>query len=260
MATKRLAMERGLVQRRHRERDVPANAIQSAPAVSAVIKQVFDFLVVLDFESTCWEAQGGTPKPEIIEFPAVLLSLHSGEVVAEFQQYVKPQEQPVLSPFCTSLTGITQQQVDAGVPLGTCLHLFRKWLNQLCEQHQLTFTTTRPGHLVAFATWTDWDLGTCLKQECKRKNLDKPSYFNQWADIKRLYREFYKRKPQGLAGALQDLGLTFQGRQHSGLCDARNTATLITRMARDGCVLTVTKTLGPEAPCGKTLSAHRKKC
>lgn len=53
-----------------------------------------------------------------------------------------------------ALAGITQQQVDAGVSLGSCLHLFRMWLNQLCDQHQLTFTTAQPGHLVAFATWT----------------------------------------------------------------------------------------------------------
>lgn len=63
-----------------------------------------------------------------------------------------------------TLAGITQQQVDAGVPLGTCLHLFRKWLNQLCEQHQLTFTTTRPGHLVTFATWTGESLIQWLYQ------------------------------------------------------------------------------------------------
>lgn len=68
-------------------------------------EQVFDFLVVLDFESTCWEGQPWALKPEIIEFPAVLLSLLSGKVVAEFQQYVKPQEHPVLTPFCTNLTG-----------------------------------------------------------------------------------------------------------------------------------------------------------
>lgn len=68
-------------------------------------EQEFAFLVVLDFESTCWEAQRWAPKQEIIEFPAVLLNLLSGEVEAEFQQYVMPQEQPVLSPFCSSLTG-----------------------------------------------------------------------------------------------------------------------------------------------------------
>ena len=29
-------------------------------------------------------------------------------------------------------------------------------------------------------------------------------------------QNFYCRKPQGLAGALQDLGIKFSGREHSG--------------------------------------------
>ena len=43
-----------------------------------------------------------------VEFPAVLLDLCTGEIVAEFQQYVQPQENPRLSDFCRELTGITQ--------------------------------------------------------------------------------------------------------------------------------------------------------
>lgn len=41
--------------------------------------------------------------------------------------------------------------------------------------------------LCAFVTWTDWDLGTCLSNECKRKNIKKPSIFNEWVDLKALY-------------------------------------------------------------------------
>ncbi|MPC17380.1 ERI1 exoribonuclease 2 [Portunus trituberculatus] len=195
------------------------------------VEQEFQYLVVLDFESTCWEGKWNAPEQEIIEFPAVLLNLQSGEVISEFQQYVMPMEQPVLSPFCTSLTGITQEQVDAGVPLGTSIYLFSKWLQSLCEQHKLSFCAAVPGNRATFATWSDWDLEICLQRECTRKRIRKPEFFNQWADVKLLYKKFYQRKPKGLAGALQDLGLTFQGREHSGISDARNTATLISRMS-----------------------------
>ncbi|NXS95784.1 ERI2 exoribonuclease, partial [Jacana jacana] len=54
---------------------------------------------------------------------------------------------------------------------------------------------------------------------------------------------FYNRKPKGLSGALQDLGIAFAGREHSGLDDSRNTARLAWRMICDGCVLKVTKSL-----------------
>lgn len=59
-------------------------------------------------------------------------------------------------------------------------------------------------------------------------------------------QNFYQRRPQGLAGALKDLGIAFEGREHSGICDTRNTAALVSRMVQDGCILTITKTLGPK--------------
>jgi ERI1 exoribonuclease 2 len=68
--------------------------------------QILSYVIVIDFESTCWKDKKGAQ--EIIEFPAVLLDLESGEVVDEFQQYVQPQECPVLSDFCKDLTGISQ--------------------------------------------------------------------------------------------------------------------------------------------------------
>ena len=43
-----------------------------------------------------------------VEFPAVLLDLQTGVVMDEFQQYVQPQENPILSDFCKELTGISQ--------------------------------------------------------------------------------------------------------------------------------------------------------
>ena len=30
------------------------------------------------------------------------------------------------------------------------------------------------------------------------------------------FQKFYRRKPQGLNGALKDVGISFEGREHSG--------------------------------------------
>ena len=84
----------------------------------------------------------------------------------------------------------------------------------------------------------------CLRGECRRKQLRLPPSLRAWGDLRHLYQRHYARRPQGLAGALSDLGMTFQGREHSGLCDARNTALLAARMTRDGCGVGVTKTCG----------------
>lgn len=43
-----------------------------------------------------------------VEFPAVLLNTATGDIESEFHTYVQPQEHPILSEFCTELTGITQ--------------------------------------------------------------------------------------------------------------------------------------------------------
>ena len=88
---------------------------------------------------------------------------------------------------------------------------------------------------------SDWDLNVCLAYECKRKLINRPTFFDGWVDIRALYAKFYARKPQGLNGALQDLGIAFEGRQHSGLDDARNTAKLVARVIADGGTIVLTK-------------------
>ncbi|KAL2086511.1 hypothetical protein ACEWY4_017570 [Coilia grayii] len=210
-------------------------------------KQYFPYLIIIDFESTCWKEKNNYGQ-EIIEFPAVLLNTSTGEVESEFHTYVQPQEHPVLSEFCTELTGITQTQVEAGVPLAICLSRFTRWLQTLQQERGVAFVRGGKAPLVAgspcaFVTWSDWDLGVCLLYECKRKQICKPEALNSWIDLRATYKLFYDRKPKGLNGALQDLGIEFSGREHSGLDDARNTARLAWRMIIDGCFMKITKSL-----------------
>jgi len=77
----------------------------------------YDYLVVVDFEATCDDNRDSqaelrplrlNERPEIIQFPAVLISVRSGCIVDTFNTYVRPVERPQLSAFCTDLTGITQ--------------------------------------------------------------------------------------------------------------------------------------------------------
>ncbi|KAM5329751.1 LOW QUALITY PROTEIN: ERI1 exoribonuclease 2 [Glossophaga mutica] len=72
-------------------------------------KQLFDYLIVIDFQLTCWNDGKRHQTQEIIEFPAVLLSTSTAELTeSEFHAYVQPQEHPVLPEFCMELTGIKQ--------------------------------------------------------------------------------------------------------------------------------------------------------
>ncbi|XP_048465468.1 ERI1 exoribonuclease 2 [Rhincodon typus] len=152
------------------------------------------------------------------------------------------------------LTGIKQWQVEAGVPLAICLSQFSRWIQKLQQEKSIVFINdmsqlcgleSRP---CAFVTWSDWDLGVCLHYECKRKDIRKPAVLNSWIDLRGTYKLFYNRKPKGLNGALQDLGIMFSGREHSGLDDARNTAHLAWQMICDGCTMKITKSLDRVAP------------
>ena len=67
----------------------------------------FRYLLVLDFEATCDNPVQTRPQ-EIIELPTVVIDTHTGTIVGEFRRYIRPVVHPVLSPFCTTLTGITQ--------------------------------------------------------------------------------------------------------------------------------------------------------
>ena len=78
----------------------------SSGGASSSRENQLKFLFVIDFESTCWEKKTGTPLPEIIEFPVILLCLQTGNILSEFHHYVLPTENPKLSPFCKNLTGI----------------------------------------------------------------------------------------------------------------------------------------------------------
>lgn len=65
-------------------------------------------------------------------------------------------------------------------------------------------------------SFSDWDLGVCLHYECRRKQIRKSAYFDQWIDLRSLYQQFYDRRPSGLSGSLEDLGIPFTGREHCG--------------------------------------------
>lgn len=62
-------------------------------------------VLIIDLEATCCN-QGSVPQQEMetIQIGAVIASL-SGEVMGEWSSHVRPIRHPVLTTFCTQLTG-----------------------------------------------------------------------------------------------------------------------------------------------------------
>lgn len=187
-----------------------------------------DYYCIIDFEGTCEECNPADYVHEIIEFPAVLVNGKTLELEDEFHEYCRPVEKTVLSEFCQNLTGITQATVDAAQPFPVVLSNFNQWL----KKHNLG-----TDHTFAIVTDGPWDLGKFLSEQCTLSGIPLPSYANQWINLRKhcyRYYNFHKDSPVTLGELLESLGLSFEGRPHSGIDDARNISKMLVKMMNDG--------------------------
>lgn len=210
----------------------------------------YKYLIVIDFEATCFEKPFNRNKQEIIEFPAVLLNLVTGKIEKEFHKYLRPIEIPELSEYCVNLTGISQETVNEGELLPQVVEDFKVWMKMTIKEYGLVLPKTKKTNLdgnCALVTWGNWDFLIQLRNECKRKKIRYPSFFNQWIDLKEIYIEKGTFKDQFTFGdALEQSKIEFQGRPHNGLDDARNTAMLAWKMHKEGSFLRLTRDLNPQ--------------
>ena len=97
-------------------------------------QQPHRYLVVVDFEATCDSNIAFEVYPhEIIEFPAVIVDTHSFAIVGEFRSLVRPKRNPILSSFCTTLTSITQSEINHASPFPAVMRNFHAFL----QSHKL---------------------------------------------------------------------------------------------------------------------------
>jgi inhibitor of KinA sporulation pathway (predicted exonuclease) len=187
----------------------------------------FDILFVIDFEATCDESAHDWPN-EIIEFPVVALDTQTCRVVAEFHSYVRPVRNPTLTDFCTRLTGISQESVNAAPDLQTVVRQFEAW-------QRATFPEAVR---CMVATDGPWDMRDFMfRHSVLRDGVVFPPLFYSWVNLRKEYATFFKIKPIGVGQMLTRLGLTFEGRQHSGIDDARNIARIAATLIGRGCRL-----------------------
>ena len=89
---------------------------------------------------------------------------------------MKPTLDPVLTEFCTNLTGITQEQVDNGVDISDALKQLHMWLG-----NEGVFASE-----FIFMSCGDFD-GRVLNTEAKNKNLFVPNYLRRWINLKKAF-------------------------------------------------------------------------
>lgn len=174
-------------------------------------------MLIIDLECTCSNDNSiNRSDMEIIQIGAVVLD-SSMEIIATFDEMIKPVIHPQLTPFCTQLTGITQSQVDGAT---SALNVFTRFDKFVAEYAAF--------HGNQWGSWGNFDANQFAK-DFKRLGrrqltfLDKTSHHNlkeQWAKYLRVPKQL------GLGSALHKEGLRFDGNPHNALDDARNIARL----------------------------------
>ncbi|GET88919.1 phosphotransferase, putative [Leishmania tarentolae] len=221
---------------------------QSTPSsgLPCIAPQPFDVYVVLDFEATCKEGKR-IADAEVIEFPMVLVDPRTAEPVAEFQRYVRPVKNPVLSPFCTQLTGITQGMVRDRDPFPV---VYCEALQFLAEAG---LGDAPPMRSYCIVTCGDWDLKTMLPMQMRISGKQgTPLSFQRWCNLKKYMLQvgFGHRNGHGctplpcgpfdMPEMVKTLGLPLRGRHHSGIDDCRNLAAVVCALLKRGLVMDVT--------------------
>ena len=197
---------------------------------------------VIDIEATCVRGDRNAQqrfKKETIELPVVVITRSAdgrrwlrGEdgslETLEFRTFVRPVRNPVLSEFCTELTGIEQRQVDDAPTFSDAMASLDRWLadNDVTPENAL------------FVSCGDFDLKH-LRGESIATGTTLGRMFDRFCNVKIPFALAGEPAPRAspprfdMAEMLEALGLELVGRHHSGIDDARNIARIAGALGED---------------------------
>ena len=176
-----------------------------------------DQVLVIDIESTCWD--GGYPPKgqanDIIEIGLCPLELSTGRRLEKRSILVRP-ERSTVSPFCTQLTTLTQEQVAGGVAFKDACKLLE---DEYFSQARL------------WASFGDYDRKQFDKQ-CRETGVRYP-FGPSHLNVKTLFSAGRALPSEvGLPQAMALCGLKLEGTHHRGHDDAWNIAAVLWEMLR----------------------------
>ncbi|KAJ3032241.1 hypothetical protein HK097_005360, partial [Rhizophlyctis rosea] len=186
----------------------------------------YDFIIALDLEATCDENHADptlvkVPKDggEIIELSYAVVSVPERRIVHQKQCFVKPVE-TIVTPFCTQLTGITEDTVANADTLRAAV------------EDLVSFIQTHPQSTFCLMAHGEWDLRYQLPRECREKGIALPAQFSVFFDAIREVNRVLSLSSgvqrqvgnTSLTGLCKQLGIQHEGRVHSGLDDALTVA------------------------------------
>lgn len=175
--------------------------------------QVNERVLIIDLEATCNDDDSFPIEiMEVIEIGAVIATI-AGEVVAQFQSFVKPHANPTLTSFCKQLTGIEQLEVDNAPSFTIAIAELLKFV-----------APHKP--LLFWGSWGRYDEKQ-IRLECQRNNIENPLAWLEHRNLKGDFAKVRKIRQVGTSRALALAGLDRAGKHHRALDDAINIAKLI---------------------------------
>lgn len=172
--------------------------------------------IINDVESTCFDRDDTAKivgfRNEIIEIGAVKCD-SQGNVLSEFDMFLKPKKHPYISKFCTDLTTITQEDIDNAIDAKSGLNQFFEWSLGLFHENK---------DVVKFVSWGHYDKRQ-FRDDLQLNGLDKELMNdNNHFSLKHLHAEWNNlKKPIGLGSACKFEKITFEGTAHRGIDDAK---------------------------------------
>ncbi|KAI9293067.1 hypothetical protein K502DRAFT_367053 [Neoconidiobolus thromboides FSU 785] len=199
------------------------------------------YIACIDFEATCEGNVGfDDDTHEIIEFPAVIIDTKTNKIVDEFHSYVKPKLNPILTKYCTDLTGIEQHTIDSSPSFPEVLNSFLEFIK--------VFNTEDSKIDVSIATHGPSDLERFLLITLAANGLEVPDLFQgDYLDMQKLssillnnYKKYhpsskewgrFKGRMPSLVTICSSFKIEFKGRNHSGIDDSRAIANVLIYLA-----------------------------
>ncbi|MGY3306376.1 3'-5' exoribonuclease 1 [Pseudomonas sp. PvR086] len=184
----------------------------------------YRYLYCVDLEATCDEIEESESfrplavvpdQMETIEVGLVVIDLETLETVDEFQRFVRPQINPVLTDFCKKLTSIQQADVDSARPYAGV------------GEELGAFKARYPN--AAWASWGDYDARQ-LERDAGFAACPSLLAGLQHFNVRKWHKGLYDNQPKGLQQTVEAMGLVWQGTYHRGIDDAKNVASIIKEM------------------------------
>lgn len=171
--------------------------------------------LVIDVEATCWEKPGDKVS-EIIEIGLTVVDFRDQQwEIGETYSFPIKNKLHEISPFCTQLTGWTQEEINkVGRPY-----------NQVVSEMKASFKTKE--HLII--NWGKYD--DMMFQDMSRIHRHPYPFSNSILNAKALFRALTGERAS-VGKALKYLGMDFQGIPHRGGDDSYNIARIFCEITR----------------------------